>query len=504
VRLLIYLPLVLNALLLAGSLRASDSAAASDEIIVRGDRLRGEVLSVDRDVLRFQPIYGEGELLIPVADIERLTRDGVVQPWPPPDRTPGESGPALQAASVGTNVVEKVELAQASPESIDVQIEEAKDLQEAWLDHMPHRIGLRYLTEGNAWLDEKLRLRLGLAYSALAMGASESLAYPQGGASGDFDFFGRWRWWGLSSGNTGTFGFNLRNRHRYTELPPSLLGENVGSLWNLTSGFDNSGFELTQAYLDQYFLDRNVVFRIGQIFQDLHFDTYSYKSAKLFFLNAAFSDNPAVAFPEASVGFATLIRPVKDWYFITGIGDARGRKLDSGFEGLLSEKVFSGWEIGWSPSSGALENHGLSVFSWFSPAQSDSQGGDGSGLAVSYEWKPDPPFNLFARYSWSGSTATAVTHLGSAGLVWSEPWGRTTDRAGLAFAWGTPSGRDFSEINPRYSANPRGQGVLELFYRYQATSLLQITPDVQLLIHPSLNGQQDVIGVFGIRARVAL
>jgi len=475
-----------------------------DQIVVRGDRLRGEVVGIEDGMVRFRVVYGEGELLIPVEDVEYSTRDGQLQPWPPTPLLPDESAAIEAPLTEGTNIVAQVEIAQTSPESIDAQIEETKELQETWLDLMPHRLGYGYFNDANDWLDDKLRLRLGLAYSALAMGATDSINYPQGGAAGDFDFFGRWRWWGVESGNTGTFGFNLRDRHQYTPVPPSLLGENLGSLWNLTSGFSDTGLELTQAYLDQYFLDRNVGFRIGQIFQDLHFDTYSYKSAKLFFLNAAFSDNPAVAFPEASVGFATLMRPVKDWHFITGVGDARGRKLDSGLQSLVSEKVFSGWEIGWTPSSGPLTGHSLAAFSWFSPAQSDSAGGDGSGLAVTYEWQPQRPLGVFARYSWSSSTATAVSHLGTAGLVWKEPWGRELDRAGVAFAWGTPSGREFTSVDPGFRAEPRGQGVLELFYRYQATSFLQVTPDAQLLINPSYNAQDDLIGVFSIRARVVL
>jgi len=501
----------------------------SDELTVKGDVIRGQVIAIETNVIRFQTIYGEGEMLIPLKDIESWKHEGIDQTLPgsaeniihSPQRTadkpetPTSEPTSPTKVPASTNVVEKAadpnalaktEIAQVSPDSIDSQIKEAQELQESWLERLPHRKGIRYFNQANNWLDEKIQLRLGMAYTSLALGASDRLFGDQGAAAGDFDFFGRWRLWGEKSGNTGTIGFNLRYRHSYTETPPSRLGVNLGSGWNVTSGFSDTGFELTQAYLDQYFLDRNVGFRVGQMFQDLHFDTYSFKSEKLYFLNAAFSDNPAVVFPGAGVGFATLIRPVKDWYLITGFGDAQERKLDSGLDALFSEKLFSGIELGWFPSTGPLKHHSFSLFSWFTPASNDGRSPDGDGFSLTYEWKPEYDFSLFARYSWSGTRATLVKQLGTAGLVWHNPFGRKQDFFGVAFGWGVPTnGRlDLPGTPALSNFGERSQGVLELFHRFQVTPLLQITPDVQLLIRPAYNPSHDLIGVFGIRARIAL
>ena len=135
-----------------------------------------------------------------------------------------------------------------------------------------------------------------------------------------------------------------------------------------------------------------VGFRVGPIFQDYHFNTYSYTSSKLFFLNAAFSENPAVAFPDFGVGFATLIRPVEDWYFLTGAGDAQSRKLDAGFDQILgADKVFGGVELGWLPSKGPFDGHRFTLFAWYAPASSDGQTPDGEGLSFTYEWNNPPP-----------------------------------------------------------------------------------------------------------------
>ena len=44
----------------------------------------------------------------------------------------------------------------------------------------------------------------------------------------------------------------------------------------------------------------------------------------------------------------------------------------------------------------------------------------------------------------------------------------------------------------------------EAFYRLQLSDELAITPDVQLLWNPALNPEEDLIWVFGLRARLAL
>ena len=54
-------------------------------------------------------------------------------------------------------------------------------------------------------------------------------------------------------------------------------------------------------------------------------------------------------------------------------------------------------------------------------------------------------------------------------------------------------------------ANPllRDQYILEGFYRYQLTSNLAFTPDVQLIIHHALDPTNVDVWVFGLRTRLA-
>jgi len=48
------------------------------------------------------------------------------------------------------------------------------------------------------------------------------------------------------------------------------------------------------------------------------------------------------------------------------------------------------------------------------------------------------------------------------------------------------------------------QYTMEAFYRIQLTRRFAITPDVQLIVDPALNPEEDNIWFVGLRARLAL
>jgi hypothetical protein len=68
---------------------------------------------------------------------------------------------------------------------------------------------------------------------------------------------------------------------------------------------------------------------------------------------------------------------------------------------------------------------------------------------------------------------------------------------GFGANWGEPNEAVFgSGLDDQYA--------FELFYRLQMTKELAITPDIQFLINPALNPDEDNIWVFGLRSRLAL
>lgn len=70
------------------------------------------------------------------------------------------------------------------------------------------------------------------------------------------------------------------------------------------------------------------------------------------------------------------------------------------------------------------------------------------------------------------------------------------DLIALGLSWGRPSEETFGPgLDNQYTA--------ELYYRLHPSQNVTVTPDVQLLINPALTPDEDVIGIFGVRARLS-
>ena len=106
-----------------------------------------------------------------------------------------------------------------------------------------------------AWkkrLKEKTGIGFGIDYSTASLAASDSPADAEDRAgSGMVRFFGSWDLVGRESGNTGAFIWKVEHRHKYTAIPPSALGFNLGYAGLFEPPFSDQGFRFTNLYWKQ-------------------------------------------------------------------------------------------------------------------------------------------------------------------------------------------------------------------------------------------------------------
>lgn len=67
---------------------------------------------------------------------------------------------------------------------------------------------------------------------------------------------------------------------------------------------------------------------------------------------------------------------------------------------------------------------------------------------------------------------------------------------GFGLNWGRPNQISFEGVGDQFTA--------ELFWRYQLTKELAVTPSLQYIKDPALNPDEDTIWAYGLRLRVAL
>jgi porin len=132
----------------------------------------------------------------------------------------------------------------------------------------------------------------------------------------------------------------------------------------------------------------------------------------------------------------------------------------------------------------------IHVTGWWADERKEALVEESWGLAFSAacffadRWMP------FVRAGWSKGSAAAAKGSVSAGLGWYPNEGR--DLVALAFNWSRPHADEFL----------RDQYVIEAFWRFQLFERLAITPDLQVIIHPSLRAKKDIVWVPGVRMQL--
>ncbi len=353
---------------------------------------------------------------------------------------------------------------------------------------------------GDFWqvVDEKTGLSMAFAYTTLFQSTTKgSYQGASSGGSGDLDLISRWDFFRpeVHKGflNTGTIGVLGEYRHRTLgSTTPSELGDTIGSLWGTTSGFNEQDLTMTQWWWQQLLFDDRVGFRVGKIDMSGIFDVYRFGSANHFFTNQAFSDNPAIPFPQNGFGGVIRVDPGHDFFAIVGMADANGRKTEtSRISRSEVDEWFSAVTLGWNPKVGNLGKGLYQLTLWNSDGQNNSIKPDATGYSVIVQQDFGNGWTPFARYSASDNPVVDTKKIVTGGVVHEGVGKRENDRLGAALAWGQPH-------NPLF----RDQWTAELFYRWAASPELRITPMAQIVMNPSRNPDDQVIGLFGVRGRL--
>ena len=268
--------------------------------------------------------------------------------------------------------------------------------------------------------------------------------------------------------------------------------------------------------MEQHIIKDRVAFRVGKVLPFAIYDYFAFKSPKSGFLNQTFTVNPTISYPSFGLGAAALVRPTEDIYIVGGIHDANGKPTTAGFDSFFNEsEYFSVVEVGWSPAllSGRRETFfdggDYHVTFWHVDERTSRGVPDGDGFTVAAE-QPIGAVTPFLRYGYASGDATALKHMVAGGVAFTNVFGFDSDVIGLGASWGrTNDGKVPVDIlsNGDFvfeTLDGNDQYAFEVFYRVQLTPRLTITPDVQLIVDPAFNANQDVIGVFGFRTRIAL
>jgi porin len=347
-------------------------------------------------------------------------------------------------------------------------------------------------------LYERTGLRFGGDYSALAFAATES-AGEDNAAGGMVRFYGSWDLIGRHEDNTGALIYKVEHRHRYTDVAPSGFGSELGYVGLLNPPFSDQDWRLTNLYWRQRFFDRRLSVVVGFLDATDFVDAYALASPWTGFGNLVFSTGSAtIGLPnDATLGAGVGGYITENIYAIGSLTDANADPTDpfEGFDTFFNDfETFKSLEIGWTTGRDELLLNNVHVTFWHVDERDDAGTPSGWGVNVSASAWIDERWLPFVRGGWAEDGGSLLEASVSAGFGYQRE--RGGDVLGVGLNWGRPNRDTFgTDLGDQYTA--------EVFYRWQVTQNVQLTPSVQVLVDPALNPDDDVIGVFGVRARVA-
>jgi|HubBroStandDraft_1064217.scaffolds.fasta_scaffold28793_1 porin len=283
-----------------------------------------------------------------------------------------------------------------------------------------------------------------------------------------------------------------------TEFAPLQAGLRTGSSTATAPTWGDFNLGVTQLYLRQNLFDNHFQYTFGKIFAPNYVNPYPLFDDNRQYLNQIFTTSVTIPVPLRGFGAVAAWFPTDYGLYAKGgiytvYSDDTGFTADSFFN---RPEYFRHLELGWSgiaangtpiQARGPMDANNFSVTLWDKDAEQNGPPA-AHGVAFNANYLIQPNLMLFGRGGWS--EGWQLDRNLSFGAAW-RPTQEYSDMLGVGGGWAQPA-------NP----NLRDQYIFETFYRFQLTTQLAITPDVQWILHPTLNPNAGSVWVASLRMRL--
>lgn len=381
----------------------------------------------------------------------------------------------------------------SGPDAVENLLRDSSEAKQAVLD----KNFFEALDDWKKKLYDQTGLKIGGDYNALYFGATDSLGNDES-SSGVLRLYGSWELTGRGTADTGSLVYKIEQRHSYGDVAPTDFGFEVGYVGLLQSVFSDQGFRTTNLYWRQSFLNSRLVTYLGFMDVTDYVDVYALASPWTSFSNLVFATGSATigGLPDGSLGAMVAYWATDNIYIIGGVADANADPTEvfSGFDTFFSDfETFKSVGVVWTTGKEKIFMDNIQLTLWQIDEKKDAGTPDGWGVSFSATTTVDDKLMPFIRGGWSEDGGSILEASISTGIGYlREPGG---DMFGVGLNWGRPNHNTFG-------ANLDDQYTSEAFYRWQVAQHLQVTPSIQLLINPAMNPNEDLVTVFGLRARM--
>ena len=339
-------------------------------------------------------------------------------------------------------------------------------------------------------LDGAVGLRVGIAYTVVFQQATGG----KSGAGGDFDVFGTWDLINRGKADTGRLVWAVENRHKIGGRAASDLRPALGTLLAPVNGFNDRGWVVRDLFWQQNLLDDRLRIIVGRADPTDYFGAHRLQNKNALFFNRHISGAAAIPSPGHGLSLIGTLRPNDLFFFTAGTSNAYGDTTEVQIESLFEEwDLFSFGEVGFTPMVKGLGQARYTVSGFYvdSRDRGDRDIPHDSGFSLVLDQDIGERVQAFFRYNYTEQSVSNIEHLVQGGVGVSGLLGSTDNMTGLAYSYADPAGPG------------RSEQVVEIFHRFQLTGFIQFSIGAQAIFDPTFAPDDDVIGVFSTRARIA-
>ncbi|MCJ8053424.1 carbohydrate porin [Shinella curvata] len=413
------------------------------------------------------------------------------------------SSPLLAQQSPGQLPNQQTEKANTYPVLLDGTLSVEGDLE----DDASERSGfLRFDTALAPWLAFKQTLAqdygitIGGSYGVMWQNYQDSFIGEQNAVGSKFTLNTSIDL--LNRGQPDALSFDMAIEDRRplgTNLPPLWGGIFAGSATATAATWGEFDLGITQAYVRQNLFDNRFQYAIGKLFAPNFVNAYPFFDDNRQFFNQNFTTSPTIAVPLRGFGMAGALYPTDNNLYVSGgiytpYSDDTGWTIDDFFQ---RNQYFYNLEVGFSgvggtgvpiQGRGPMDANNYHISTWYRDELDDGTP-EAYGVAFNANQMIGENTMWFLRGGWS--RGTLIDRSLSAGVGY-RPSNAPSDLFGFAVGWVRPSNE---RLDSQYTA--------EAFYRFHVTPQFAITPDVQLILKPTLDPTADSLWAFGLRARLS-
>lgn len=333
-------------------------------------------------------------------------------------------------------------------------------------------------------LKENYNLDIGFDYTVT--GAVSDSDYGEGEAVGhDLRFFGTWTPINPHGPNSGSLNVMVENRLGYTDLPPQDLGFDNGAVTLNALQFSDVGWMLSNLYWRQDFADDRFSIKLGQLNLVEYMDVYILADPIWGFQNIS----PVIPAFNPGLGAAGTAWFSDNVYGIAGIIDVNRDPSTPDLKVFDEGEVFQHVELGYTSSKDRFYMDNIHAILWRQNERKAQGIPEDWGVSLSASWLFDYTWAPFLRAAWSDKGTGLYEVSIRAGFGYFTP---QQDVFAIGVNWGRPSN----------IPNVDAQWTFEAFYKYQVSEILAISPNIQYIVNPAFNANDDIIGIYGIRVRM--